>query len=65
MPPKVKMRRYRFIKTAGETITLNVDLVTKAERLEGIKGYITNTPLPDAWLLSVTMICGELNMPFG
>jgi transposase len=46
--PKVKMRRYRFIKTAGETITLNVDLVTKAEKLEGIKGYITNTQLPDA-----------------
>jgi transposase len=46
--PKVKMRRYRFIKTAGETITLNVDLVTKAEKIEGIKGYITNTQLPDA-----------------
>jgi len=49
--PNVKMRRYRFIKTAGQTVTLNVDLVTKAERLEGIKGYITNTQLPEATVI--------------
>jgi len=45
------MRRYRFVKTSGQTVTLNVDLVTKAERLEGIKGYITNTQLPEATVI--------------
>jgi len=49
--PNKKMRRYRFIKTAGQTVTLNVDLIAKAEKLEGIKGYITNTPLPEATII--------------
>lgn len=41
--PHEKIRRYRFIKTTGQKVSLNVDLITKATRLEGIKGYITNT----------------------
>lgn len=39
--------RFRFIKTNGQTISLNQDLVIKAEKLEGIKGYLTNTKLPE------------------
>ena len=39
--------RFRFVKTKGQTISLNRDLVAKAEKLEGIKGYITNTQLPE------------------
>lgn len=46
--PTEKIRRYRFVKTAGQTVSLNVDLITKAEKLEGIKGYITNTQLPES-----------------
>lgn len=38
--------RYRFVKTAGQTYSLNRGLIAKAERLEGIKGYLTNTKLP-------------------
>lgn len=39
-------RRYRFIKTEGQRVSLNEALITKAEKLEGIKGYLTNTNLP-------------------
>lgn len=46
--PHERMRRYRFIKTTGQTVSLNAGLIAKAERLEGIKGYITNTQLPEA-----------------
>ena len=49
--PNKKIRRYRFIKTAGQTVTLNVDLIAKAEKLEGIKGYITNTQLPEVTII--------------
>lgn len=45
------MRRYRFIRTTNQTISLNVDLITRAERLEGIKGYLTNTLLPEATII--------------
>lgn len=45
--PTDKIHRYRFIKTTGQTVSLNVDLVAKAEKLEGIKGYITNTQLSE------------------
>lgn len=39
-------RRYRFVKkTQGAKYLVNRELITKAEKLEGIKGYITNTAL--------------------
>ena len=41
--------RFRFLKkSSDQKYTINVDLISKAERLEGIKGYVTNTSLdPD------------------
>lgn len=39
--------RFRFIKANGNKLSLNTDLLTKAEKLEGIKGYLTNTKLPE------------------
>ena len=39
--------RFRFVKADGQTISLNQSLVDKAEKLEGIKGYLTNTDLPE------------------
>lgn len=39
--------RFRFVKAGGQTVSLNQDLVSKAEKLEGIKGYLTNTDLPE------------------
>ena len=49
--PNEKMRSYRFIKATGQTVALNVDLIAKAEKLEGIKGYITNTQLPEVTII--------------
>ena len=49
--PTEKMRRYRFVKTKGQMISLNVDLITRAEKLEGIKGYLTNTHLPESIII--------------
>jgi transposase len=46
--PAEKMRRYRFVKMKGQKLSLNMDLVAKAEKLDGIKGYITNTQLPES-----------------
>lgn len=41
-----KAHRYRFLKTKG-SVSLNLGLITKTEQLEGIKGYFTNTELPE------------------
>jgi transposase len=49
--PAQKMRRYRFIKTTEQSVTLNMELISKATKLEGIKGYITNTTLPEATII--------------
>jgi hypothetical protein len=39
-------RRYRFVKKSQDArYLINNELITKAEKLEGIKGYITNTAL--------------------
>ncbi len=43
--PAELTRRYRFIKAAGKRYSLNTGLIEKAEKLEGIKGYLTNTKL--------------------
>lgn len=42
---------YRFIKQEDNRLLLNTDLITKAEKLEGIKGYITNTKLTDSMII--------------
>jgi len=39
-------RSPRFVKMIGKRYQLNDSLIAKAEKLEGIKGYLTNTPLP-------------------
>ncbi len=44
-PSKISSR-FKFIKTDRQTVSLNDDLIKKAEKLEGIKGYLTNTKLP-------------------
>lgn len=44
-PAKV-VSRFKFVKANGSTISLNEELVEKARKLEGIKGYLTNTSLP-------------------
>ena len=45
--PNTVARRFRFVKTAEKNYLLNTALIAKAEKLEGIKGYLTNTNLPD------------------
>lgn len=49
--PSAVIRRYRFLQQKGEKLSLNTDLVTKAEKLEGIKGYLTNTDLSDTTII--------------
>ena len=46
--PNTMTRRYRFIQATGKQYQLNSDLIEKAEKLEGIKGFFTNTHLPQA-----------------
>jgi len=41
--PSGVTNRFRFVKAVGQTYALNAELVSKAEKLEGIKGYLTNT----------------------
>lgn len=41
----VVSNRYRFVTAAGQKYSLNRGLIAKAETLEGIKGYLTNTKL--------------------
>jgi len=43
--------RYRFMKTDGKNYSLNNDLITKAEKLEGVKGYLTNTALSEQTII--------------
>lgn len=43
-PSKI-IGRFRFLKSNGEKYLINQDLITKAEKLEGIKGYLTNTSI--------------------
>lgn len=44
--------RFRFIKTVNAKYEVNNDLVEKARILEGIKGYLTNTDLDEATIIS-------------
>lgn len=43
--PSRLVNRYRFIKATGKTYSLNAELIAKSKKLEGIKGYLTNTSL--------------------
>jgi transposase len=43
--PTSLTRRYRFIKSSGKAYCINSELIIKAEKLEGIKSYLTNTSL--------------------
>lgn len=49
--PSRVINRFRFVKADSQTMSLNDDLVTKAEKLEGIKGYVTNTDLPEQTII--------------
>lgn len=39
--------RFRFLKTDGKKYLLNEELIVRAEKLEGVKGYVTNTRLDE------------------
>lgn len=45
-PAKIS-RRYRFLGIVNGKYILNSKLINKAEKLEGIKGYLTNTTLDE------------------
>lgn len=45
--PQVVTNRFRFVKQNKHELSLNEELIAKAEKLEGIKGYLTNTNLPE------------------
>ena len=43
--PSKMLSRFKFVKAEGSTISLNKELIGKANKLEGVKGYLTNTDL--------------------
>ena len=45
-PSRLKTR-LKFVKTSGNSYSLNTKLLEKSKKLEGIKGYLTNTKLSD------------------
>lgn len=47
LSPHGVTNRFRFLKTNGRNYLLNEELIIKAEKLEGIKGYLTNTSLEE------------------
>ena len=47
LSPSGVTSRFRFLKTDGKKYLLNEKLIAKAEALEGIKGYVTNTKLDE------------------
>ena len=49
-PSKIT-QRFKFVKTEGRKPVLNTKLVTKAKKLEGIKGYLTNTDLSEQTII--------------
>lgn len=40
-------RRFRFVERVSGTYSINTNLIAKAQKLEGIKGYLTNTKLDE------------------
>ena len=51
LTPSKITQRFRFIKTEGRKPFLNTELLAKAEKLEGIKGYLTNTDLSETVII--------------
>lgn len=49
-PSKITSK-FRFVKTEGRKPSLNTELLAKAEKLEGIKGYLTNTKLSEQTII--------------
>lgn len=49
--PAVISRRFRFVETVNGKYQVNNTLVEKAKKLEGIKGYLTNTELDKATII--------------
>ena len=43
--------RYRFMKADKDKYSLNTAVIEKAEKLEGIKGYLTNTTLTEQTII--------------
>lgn len=43
--------RFRFVQTVNGKYEVNTPLIEKAKRLEGIKGYLTNTDLPESTVI--------------
>jgi transposase len=49
--PSAVTSRFKFIRADGEKYVLNQELITKSEKIEGIKGYLTNTKLPENMII--------------
>jgi len=50
--PTTVTRKYRFVqKSLNDEYKLNSPLIEKAEKLEGIKGYVTNTKLDEQTII--------------
>jgi len=49
-PSKITSR-YRFMKADKDKYSLNTTVIEKAEKLEGIKGYLTNTTLSEQTII--------------
>lgn len=49
--PSQISRRYRFVQTVNGRYGVNTALIEKTKRLEGIKGYLTNTDLDEATIV--------------
>jgi len=49
-PSKITSK-FRFVKTEGRIPSLNTEALAKTEKLEGIKGYLTNTKLPEETII--------------
>lgn len=45
--PSQISKRFRFVQNSNGKYTLNTNLIAKAQKLEGIKGYLTNTRLDE------------------
>lgn len=49
-PSKIA-RRFRFVEAVNGRYEINTDLIEKAKKLEGIKGYLTNTNLDETTII--------------
>lgn len=49
--PSQIVRRFRFVQAVNGKYAVNSSLIEKAKRLEGIKGYLTNTSLDEATVI--------------